>query len=366
MDTDNLPKERTHVFLDRMRRSTRDRALGAIMTLATLNTGCGGKEENSAEETPGTLAFTTKDPEKGLLSGTFESDEHAINFEIARREANPTEESDPNTPRYAIDGRICDENKFCFAQQAGGHAFADPDWVPDESKENPPDDENAARNFKTAHLLHLKLLESGKDDFAGLEEEYQTLENISDEPADQWTTSPPEENAPALNPYQKSVSALTTAETNNYKHHFEIHAELLYYLPSPILPGILPPLINAWHSSTYTQVFTAGGAEYSRYETCNHGACAKSIPKICSRDFPNRPRTIPINVSCADPATTGTKHPQGYANCCTTPYNILPGNVSHVCNDDTHLQRDMMIAGAPVNQSYCSDTITAGQPPACQ
>jgi hypothetical protein len=367
--------ETSRGFLDSIRRVIGNRLLGATLVFATA-AGCGGKvdesDTTSKESFPGTIEFTTKDPVQGLLNGTFESDGHKINFEVARREANPTEELGQNTPLYAIDGRICDENKFCFANQAGGHAFADPNWVPDDSEENTPDNEDATKNFKTAWDLNQKLAEYGIGDFDGLTEEYQALVNISNEPPEKWITSQSDSCETELNTEsnqenpEKDVSALKVAATNTYKHHFEIHAELLYYQPNPILPGILPPLVSAWHSSTYTKVLASNGSTYSSYETCNHGACAKSIPKACERDFSSRPKTIPINTKCIADATAGTKHPKGYTGCCMTQYNVLPGTVSHVCNDDSRLQRDFMIANGPVGQTYCSDKITASAPPSCK
>lgn len=378
-DTLGLPSavsssETSRGFLDSIRRAIGNRALGAILVFATV-AGCGGKVDESDtatnENLPGTITFTKKDPVQGLLSGTFESDGHKINFEVARREANPIEELGTNTPLYAIDARICDEKKFCFASQAGGHAFANPNWVPEDSEENTPNNENATKNFKTAWDLHQKLAEFAPTDFAGLTEEYQALVNISNEPPEKWITSQSDSCEPELNTestqetYEKQVSALKVAATNTYKHHFEIHAELLYYQPNPILPGILPPLVSAWHSSTYTKVLASNGSTYSSYETCNHGACARSIPKACERDFSGRPKTIPINTKCIAAATAGTKHPKGYTGCCMTQYNVLPGTVSHVCNDDSRLQRDFMIANGPVGQTYCSDTITAANPPSC-
>jgi hypothetical protein len=350
-------------FLNKMRRTIGDRLLGATLVFATA-AGCGGKVEESDTTTtgnlPGTIEFTTKDSVQGLLSGTFESEGHKINFEVARREANPTEELGPNTPLYAIDGRICDEKKFCFASQAGGHAFADPNWVPDDNEENGPDDKDAIKNFKTAWDLHQKLAESNIGDFAGLTEEFQALGNISNEPPEKWVISQSEESTPDANQEmpQKDVSVARVAATNTYSHHFAMHKEQLY---SPLVQ-------DAWHSASRTRVIASNGSVYRVYQTCNHGSCAVSIPMYCARNFYNRPKTIPTNTSCAVSADNGTTHPTGYTGCCMSPYSWSNSdNAAHDCNDDTHLQRDIMTAGSAssVNQSYCSDKTAAWQPPEC-
>jgi|WetSurMetagenome_2_1015567.scaffolds.fasta_scaffold69709_2 hypothetical protein len=142
--------------------------------------------ESNLKKSPGTITFTTKDPEKGILSGTFENDGYTIRFDVARREANPAIMVllSKNTPHYAIDVRICDERQFCFAQRAGGDAFADPNWHEDDSEKNIPDDQRATKNHETMKLLHRKLVELGPNDFTGLTEEYQALVSLSDEPPD--------------------------------------------------------------------------------------------------------------------------------------------------------------------------------------
>jgi hypothetical protein len=148
------------------------------------------KESLAAKEVAGTITFTTKDPEKGLLSGTFENNGYTIRFDVARGGENPMimRVLSDNTPHYSIDVRVCDEKKFCFAQQAGGDSFADPNFVQDNSEENGPDNERAAKNFETLWVLHQKLIKMGPTDFAGLTEEYDALVSMSNDPPDQWQT----------------------------------------------------------------------------------------------------------------------------------------------------------------------------------
>jgi phage replication O-like protein O len=82
---------------------------------------------------------------------------------------------------------------------------------------------------------------------------------------------------------------------------------------------------------------------------------------------------IPFNTQCVAPAKTGAQHPTGYTGCCMTPYDVwagggedvLNGKPSHVCNDDTRLQRDFIIKNGPVGQTYCSDAVTAVWAPGC-
>lgn len=165
-------------------------ALGDISNNPPNQTDQELKESLAAKEVPGTITFITKDPEKGLLSGTFENNGYTIRFDVARGGENPMimRVLSDNTPHYSIDVRVCDEKRFCFANRSGGDSFADPSWIPDNSEENGPDNERAAKNFETLWVLHQKLIKMGTADFAGLTEEYDALVSMSNEQPDQWQT----------------------------------------------------------------------------------------------------------------------------------------------------------------------------------
>lgn len=322
--------------------------------------GCGGATEETmqyraTEKAPGTLTFTTKDPEKGFLSGTFENGGYTIRFDVARGEENPlSERLAAGAPSHAIDVRICDEKHFCFAQQAGGHAFADPSWVEDNSEANGPDDARALKNQKVKRELHQKLNEIGSKEFDGLREEYQSLLDASaDPPGSEYYLNGSSSQILLNETPQKGVLALS-AVSATYTHQHWMKKQ-----------GVFFGSIFGDHSASYVRVLTSTGAVYSEYWTCNHGTCGNvsTMNTYCIRNYSNRPATIPINTRCIANAIPGTMHPSGYAGCCTTQYNF--SGVSHVCNDDTRLQRDFMIAGGPMSTLYCGDTSLMQYAPPC-
>jgi len=335
-----------------------------VMMLVTTGfvAGCGGAiEENMRYEptakAPGTLTFTAKDAEKGILSGTFENEGYTIRFDVERGEENPlSERLVASAPSHAIDVRICDEKHFCFAQQAGGHAFADPSWVEDNSEENVPDDARALKNQKIRKELHRKLNEIGSKEFWGLREEYQALFDASG--SIQWEAPPSSLNESSESTFskapQKGVLALVAAASGTYTHQ--------HYMRKI---GILFGSVVGDHSASYTRILTSAGSLVYDYWTCNHGTCGNSntMNNYCIRNYANRPATLPMNTKCIASASPGTNHPAGYDGCCMTPYNFT--GVSHVCNDDTRLQRDFMIAGGPMSTLYCGDTTLAQYAPSC-
>lgn len=330
-----------------------------VITLL-FGAGCGGateettRQETPVAEAPGTLTFTLKDPEKGLLSGTFENEGYTVTFDVARGEEMAIWYQAKGNPTHEIDARICDEKHFCFLEQAGGHSFANQAWIPDNSETNAPDDERALKNSKIVWQLHQKLLQLEPESFKGLEEELYTLKKQSNIPPEQWNLNAPVTNTQSnARTLQKSVLALA-AVMNTYMQRFAISWQ---YVPGYV----------GEHSSAWAIVYTSGGTFVKNFITCNHGACANDsgMSPFCYRDFMNRSTTIPYNVNCSGPASQGFKHGSG-TGCCYSIYGLIPGITSHVCNDDTTLQRDFMIAnGYPPNTQYCSDLWVNRYTPSC-
>lgn len=324
-----------------------------------LGAGCGAKAEVTQQGNPesveGALNIETKDAQKGIIAGTFEYQGHRIRFDIVRGEKNPWQEvAFGNGPEYAIDGQLCDdETHFCFAQQAGGHALANVDWVPNNSASNGPDEVRSKKNVQTEWQLHQKLEQMGSADFEGLSEEYQSLLNLSNLPPDKWQLSPDQLNERTPD---KSVLSLSVAAANTYIQQFQMWKR--YVTGTPLYE----------HSSSYVYIFTSGGSYYSSYYTCNHGSCAgaSDMNYWCGKNYYSRPPTIPFNTRCPEPASNGAMHPGGSVDCCMSQYNVLPLVISHVCNDDTHLQRDFIALGStPQNVLYCSDLQVAYYAPSC-
>jgi hypothetical protein len=334
----------------------------ALMVITTIfAAGCGGATDETMQygataQAPGTLTFKIKDPGKGLLSGTFENAGYSLHFDVVRGEENPlVERMGFGAPSHAIDARLCDEKHFCFAQQAGGHAFADPSWVEDNSEANSPDNDRALKNIKIRKEFRQKLSEIGSKEFTGLQEEYQALLDASTDPPGYLNEASPE-SLLSKTP-QKGVLALTTATSaasGSYTHQHWMKKQ-----------GIFFGSILGDHSASYINTLNSSGTVVGRYWTCNHGACgnSSSMNTYCIRNYANRPASLPINTQCIANALPGTMHPSGYNGCCSTQYNFV--GVSHVCNDDTRLQRDFMIAGAPMSTPYCGDTVLAQYAPSC-
>ncbi|MFA5129295.1 MAG: hypothetical protein WC477_00055 [Patescibacteria group bacterium] len=327
-----------------------------LFAMVLLGAGCGAKTgetqqgNSDVSSIPDSLTFETKDATSGVMSGNYEYNGYTVHFDVVRGGLNPIEELGPDSPRHAIDVRICDEKHFCFAEQAGGHAFASSTWADNTNEENVPDDARGLKNFQTSWQLHQKLLRLGQGEFMGLEEEYRALMDVTNHSPGSLTEPPPP-NQLNERTLEKSVLSIKPLVTT-YTQQFQIWTQPVVWI--------------AQHSSMFIKVLTSGGTPISTYATCNHGSCGSSSGMTfkCSNSFSDRPSTIPVRVQCAQPHTNGTMHPGG-DGCCTTQYNITPGVVSHVCNDDTRLQRDFMIAGAPMSKPYCGDTTVAAYAPNC-
>jgi len=340
--------------------------------IVILGVGCGGRADeqdtsNHSTETTstasGALSLTAKDPEKGLLSGTFEYNGYTIRFDVARGEEMEKFYQSEGNPTHQIDARLCDERHYCFFEQAGGHAFANSDWI-SNNENNSPTSEQALQNNRTTWQLHQHLLSIGKNGFLGLEEEYQVLLYSTDIPPEEWglpIMDVQKENQLNLGTPQKGVLAYVNGATGTYYARFEIWWQYITFWSIPITAGE--------HTSTWTKMRNSSNVLTRQYVTCNHGACAdwSGMHIFCDRDFYNRADQIPFNTKCNVPATTGTMHPSGYTGCCNTRYNANPlFNNGHVCNDDSNLQLRMMVYNTTVVFGpFCDDTSLARYAPSC-
>lgn len=345
-----------------------------VMTLVMVifGAGCGGKADESVGKidstesistAPGTLTFTKKDPEKGLLSGTFEYDGYTISFDVARGPEMEKFYQTKGNPIHQSDSRLCDDRGYCFHGQSGGHAFVDPEWVP-ENEASSPTDGQAIQNYQTAWRLHQYLLSVGNGDFQGLEEEYQILLFNTNFPPEEWGSPIKDvqiEKELNLGTPQKGVLAYVNGATGTYYARFEIWWQYISFKGITITAGE--------HTSTWTKVKNANNTLMQDYVTCNHGACANwsGMSIFCGRDFYNRANQIPFNTKCDVPATTGAMHPTGYVGCCSTRYNAnYWSSDGHVCNDDSSLQLRMMIYNTTVVFApFCGDTTLARWAPSC-
>lgn len=329
-------------------------AMASLMVV--FGAGCGGKSENqspsdSEGSASGTIQFLEKDAQKGIIRGMYDYQGHVIKFEVVRGNENPllARLYDPDTPSHAIDFRLCDDRGWCFAEKAGGHSLANPDWIK-EDENAVPDTEQALRNLNAAWGLHQDLQLLDQSEFDGLSEEYESLFDGTNEPPETWLrpNPPPTSTQSILNeetPQKGVLSLAVAAATGTYTQRVELKRK-----------SAVTPLTH--HTSTYTRVYDASNVEVRRLATCNHGACAddSSMTLDCYRVYVARPIFIPMKVKCDDAAAIpGAAHIYGGTGCCTTVYGFTTG--THVCNDDSHLQMAMMQAGAPLTGVYCGDSI---------
>lgn len=340
-----------------------------LMALVIFGVGCGGAVEEPqkvAEVAPaGTITFAEKDPEKGILRGSYEHQGYVIRFEVIRGAKTPQQALliYPGVTSHSIDVRICDSQNYCFINGAGGHALADESWIKEDSTKDPTT-EQSEQNFESVWGLHNDLDLQPIGTFDGLTEEVQSLKDASNQPPDTWKGIPPE-----YDPYHLKPKTLN--QGTPLKSVLSLSAIASTYIPILQIwrQDIFWPI--AYHSSTYAKMIDTNGQIASIYYTCNHGACANgnngSMSLYCSRNLASRSTSaIPMNTRCADPATIITYHPNnGTIGCCSSVYSYVPLDLSHVCNDDSRLQRDMMIAGGRVSASYCSDRYLQGQAPSC-
>ena len=323
-----------------------------------LGAGCAGKTESDAPSGPpaGTINFIEKNPQTGVLRGTYEYQGYTIKFDIVRGGENPVDEVvGGGAPTHAIDSRLCDAEGFCFSEAAGGHALADPDWIA-QNQAAVPDAERAKKNWTASWNLHSDLQRLDPKTFPGLEEELQALENVSYTPPNHPAEPSTSTQSNAEGTPQKGVLSINVAAANTYRHYFRIMKKIVFNLP------------YSEHSSTWTIVLDSSNNQISQYATSNHGTYAydPSMSLKCYRSFTNRPATVPFRSYCPEPATQGVMHPPGTINCCSSAYGFL--NANHVCNDDSALQRDMIVMDGVITPepAYCRDNSIQMTAPNCQ
>lgn len=327
--------------------------IGLFITAAALTflgAGCSGtssQTEVRQGELQGTLSFEEKNPERGILRGTYDHQGYRIRFDVVRGEPNPPFEVMGGAPKNAIDARLCDEVGFCFARQAGGHGFADSSWVmtDEETERLAPDDARARKNNAAMWALHQDWDLMDRGEFEGLSEEYDSFWGLTNIPPNESyrpdLVSPQSQNNGTPQRGVLSFGALAFSGFTN-THRLRIWWK-------PIVPT------PTEHSSTTLTAFNSSGTQVNFLPTCNHGTCGgqPTLGLVCSRSFSNRPLYFPVTGNCNAPAVTGATHSGD--GCCPSPYGF--GSGQHVCHDDTRLQRDMMIAGGGMSVAYCGDGI---------
>ncbi len=317
----------------------------ATLVVALLGVGCVASvaDVEEGDGVPlGTITFTERDPDRGILRGNYDYEGDVIDFEVIRGAENPIEL--PMGRRYAADARLCDGAGFCFALLGGGHSIENPSWL-ENPEESVPDASRARRNHEASWALHHDLLFLDRGEFAGLEEELSALEAVSEVPDP--LELPPIPESPTSQNYEP-----TTPETGvvsyslsaySYTHWIQIWRRSL--------------AVVGEHSATRSISQDSWGSWVRRISTCNHGTCAAELDMrlYCSRSFASRPLELAVSTRCVAAATSGTGHTSGdTASCCSSRYDATRYGY-HNCNDDSHLQRDMIVNNSSIVPSYCRD-----------
>jgi hypothetical protein len=325
-----------------------------LIGMVIFGVGCGGvvdqSQKTATERKPtGTISFTEKDPEKGILRGTYTLDGYTIKFEAIRGQKNPplSKIIDPESPEYAVDGRFCDGEGYCFANALGGHAFANSDWI--KEKETEPTQSESLENNKALWAFHqdLQLLRQ-TDVLKDFPDELEMLDGLSNMPS----PYPLQQSKSEGTSCKDVLSLSATFSSSSYTHVFEIWRKAALGLGD--------------HSATRSFAMDSVNIIRNQVITANHGTFAATSSMIlkCNRPFTGRTVALPIQNDCNTPISPASasmhSNPVG---CCSTAYSFFPGG--HVCNDDSRIQRDVMIANGPISASYCSDWMLQGWAPNC-
>jgi len=311
--------------------------------------GCGFEQKMEKPEEQvnfykeGLSIFEAK--EDGTIKGGYRKKDKIIFFDTHR--GNKTAFQDEVTPPYEIDVMFRNAKGEKFSVLVGGHDFQNPAWK-ETWLYNEVTPEERATEFQLANEAGEAL--KNKNFHMGLEWEKKALVNLA--------LSVKKEDIQVSSDIVKK-SNLIASSGYSYQHVLEI------WKKSCCING----LTGAEHSATWNKSYYVTPYKKTLLQqiiTSNHGASANqsTMSLGCRRYFPNRTRSLPQIATCGTTPGNWVNHSGCFYGCCNSNYGILSGN--HVCNDDSRLQKDVMIAGG-MNfcVSYCSDSIPAKTAPGC-
>lgn len=256
------------------------------------------------------------------VAGSFDKNSTHVSFETRRGPKTPAamRRMFPGTPLYEIDVRFMNADGEVFFAHYGGHGPVSGEWElsQDDSLSKLPSvlaDKIARAQFATAALALENLATTKFHPY--LVEEHKALTSLASL-VDSFTVTEKTEE-------EGSKAVTTRASSCSYRNQIEIHDQRCSYCPSSSLR----------HSSTLAKNISSSGTTTQAWVTSNHGTRADQMPLKCTwKSAANRCKlaTAPL---------------------CITPYSLLGGSGTHVCNDDTDLQYDS------VRNNYCP-TGTAG------
>ncbi|MBU0661086.1 hypothetical protein KKG22_02800 [Patescibacteria group bacterium] len=319
--------------------------------LILLFVGCGIEESQQVvEQDPnaGLIAQQEKSPEpeaiisalqilvntEDHLKGEYTTEDgRVVEFEAKLGLERPDVFEESIVSVYEIDACFRSSTGEPFFCAAGGHGFYNPSWEisPDENIEDVSTEERMA-DFAIAYAIasDLECIQSNNNLLAdGLIALGQSI------PEAAFDYRAYMDDADKTGALEQSSEAFIYKSNPAYLQVLEIHE-------GPILDGLAhhsATRVLVYHGSTYALV--------SSYRSNNHGRGAgdSGMGRKCSRVFSFNSSWIPLSGNCAT-SPYGWGSTTGNA-CCNTAYGI------HVCNDDSRLQRDIMIrASSGTNTQY--------------
>lgn len=331
--------------------------LTAVVVVMALGFICACRQQVGDRTGSAKLQTTVMDAQRGILKGTYKDFGQTVEIEARRGAAIPAEEQDPGEPPYQIDVVFTSEQGDPFLVQAGGHGLHESTWgVFDENPEIGLGRRTIDFQLATAAADALESI-SIPD---GLEWERRALVKLvrAADKDDALYHNDDEHVVPDDDePTTESEGGGMLNLKANFNHAFQIRKK-------PAGPGSID-LGLADHSAMYAWVRNSSGTRVSQMYTCNHGACASASSmstKCTSRNVTRTTSLLPLLSTCP------LNH-EDYSctTCCDTDYGIIPDDGRHVCNDDTSLERDLMLytGGTCWAPTYCGDTALARYAPSC-
>jgi hypothetical protein len=334
--------------------------LAVSLSFAAVGCAADASSVPDSESAPASagLKLVSADVGRGAVVAEYVKDGRTIRFELrlGPKMEIPADSSNPEAPTMEVDARILDAEGRTFFLQVAGDRAMDSSW-------KTPEGDGIDEKLRTADFAAAAEAESA---FRALSvpKELAELrlaaiditkgigrgEDTSGKTAGFPTATAPNEGG-ALSPkgtiYWSSNSSVNIWDYQIYKKG----------VVSSFIAEHSAVKLRGW-SSSYTLLLTA--------ETCNHGTCASgsAMSSHCNysgwlKDDGTHSRYFyPESSSSQDTVTNG----------CLTSYGAFFDNGSHVCNDDTLIQRNAITGDAWQDQrgGTCGDNDKRWYAPGCQ
>ncbi|MGZ3454351.1 MAG: hypothetical protein ACXVEF_32390 [Polyangiales bacterium] len=338
------------------------------LTLSFAAVGCAADASN-LPETEGalgsaTLKVVTADVSQGKLVAEYVKNGRAITFELRlgpKMEVPPDTAENPEAPTMEVDARILDAEGRTFVMQVAGDKAMDPSW---KSPQGTGIDEllrttdfaaagEAEAAFRALTVpkelaeLRLAAIDIAKGIARGEDTSGKTTAFPGKPTAPGGDTDPTGGLGTKGYVYWSSNSSVNVWDYQIYKK------------------AVVSSFI-AEHSAVRLRGWTTSHSLLITSDTCNHGTCASgsAMTSHCNYsgwltdDGTHSRWFYPETSSSQDTITSG----------CQTTYGAFFDNGSHVCNDDTLIQRNAITTDSSqsVTGGTCADNDKRWYAPGCQ